>query len=275
MRIAGAQLGYSIGNISAKQSSENAKKRTVIYHHTNLEALIYILRDKCLKFNRMDNVNDIQENEFFKDDEIAKLVYLSCFLYGDESIPMWNIYTSHNEGVRIGLKIKDGTMFNQVLFDKTRVIKTSSPKNTLPFAFDNKSTDYSDKVWMVDITPKDVCYNADVASEPAFINCGGIYDMNNMALVKDEAWSYEKETRFAAILRTTKGNIEDESTWVDIPDYKFLLVPITFDGISEMEITFSPWMSDAIKDVVKLVADKYVPNVNISFKESKFQGKIR
>lgn len=42
-----------------------------------------------------------------------------------------------------------------------------------------------------------------------------------------------------------------------------------------MEITFSPWMSDAIKDVVKLVADKYVPNVNISFKESKFQGKIR
>ena len=76
-------------------------------------------------------------------------------------------------------------------------------------------------------------------------------------------------------MRTTKGNIEDESTWVDIPDYKFLLVPITFDSISEMEITFSPWMSDAIKDVVKLVADKYVPNVNITFKESKFQGKIR
>lgn len=275
MRIAGQQLGFSIGNTNAKLSKENAKHRTVIYHHTNLEALIHILRDRCLKFNRMDNVNDIQENEFFKNDEIAKLVYLSCFSYDDESIPMWNIYSSHNEGIRIGLKIDGESVFEEVLFDKTRVIKTSRPNCTVPFAFRNKNAGYTDKVWMVDISSKDVCYNASIANKDAFINCGGIYDMHNMALVKDEAWSYEKETRFVAILRTAKGSLDDESSWVEIPDYQFLLVPITFDNLLEMEITFSPWMTDAIKDVIKICVKQYIPEVKVVFKESKFRGKIR
>ena len=58
----------------------------------------------------------------------------------------------------------------------------------------------------------------------------------------------------------------------DIPEYLFRFM---FDNLYEMEVTFSPWMSDAIKDVIKLYVEKYVPKVNVVFKESKFQGKIR
>ncbi|SFG07241.1 Protein of unknown function [Lachnospiraceae bacterium C7] len=273
MRIAGEQLGFSTQNESAKKSMESAKKRTAIYHHTNLEALIYILRDKCLKFNRMDFVNDIQENEFFKNDDVAKLVYVSCFSYGEESIPMWNIYTTHSEGVRVGLKIEDGTF--ESLFDNSKIIKTSKDNCTLKFAFSDKRKGYTDSTWLVDIKAKDICYDSSLAKTPGFINCGNIYDMNNMALVKDVAWSYEEETRFTAILRTTKGKITDKSTWVDIPDYTYLLVPITFENLLEMEITFSPWMSDAIQDLIKLAVEKYVPEVKVVFRESKFCGKIR
>jgi hypothetical protein len=275
MRIAGTQLVYTIGNDTAKKCWDAAKSRNVIYHHTNLEALTCILKDKCLKFSRIDKVNDIQENEFFMNEEIAKLVYVSSFSYGKESIPMWSMYTSRREGVRIGLKINKGESFEDVLFDKTRVVRTSNPDYTLSFSSGITNESITDKVWKVSISSKDISYDASVAQDTSFIKHGDLYDMNNMALVKDEAWGYEEETRFAAILRTTQGEMNDESTWVDIPDYNYLLVPITFDNICELEITFSPWRSDAIKDVIRLIVEKYGPEGICKFNESDFYKKVR
>ena len=107
MKIAKEQLGFRFGNEEIKNSIATADNRTVLYHNTNLESLMYILKDGNLKFNRMDMLNDVQESDFFKNDEIAKLVFVSCFSYADESIPMWHMYSSKNEGVRIGFKVSD------------------------------------------------------------------------------------------------------------------------------------------------------------------------
>ena len=81
MKIAKEQLGFRFGNEEIKNSIATADNRTVLYHNTNLESLMYILKDGNLKFNRMDMLNDVQESDFFKNDEIAKLVFVSCFSF--------------------------------------------------------------------------------------------------------------------------------------------------------------------------------------------------
>lgn len=79
-----------------------------------------------------------------------------------------------------------------------------------------------------------------------------IYNMNAMGAIKDEAWEFERESRMVAILRTVKNGIE-------IPDYKYLLVPIQFDNLTALEIVFNPWMSEEMKECVEEQVRKYVP----------------
>ena len=234
---------------------------------------MYILKDGNLKFNRMDMLNDVQESDFFKNDEIAKLVFVSCFSYADESIPMWHMYSSKNEGVRIGFKVSDRSF--KEIFDKSKPVSTDSDAS-LTFALDNNfAGEVTDENWIVDITHKDIVYNEDLANQPEFINTGFVYDMNNMALVKARDWSYEKESRLVAILRTTKGDLEDQNTWIEVPDYKFLLIPIELNSFSSIEIMFSPWMTTGIKELIKIMVKEYIPDINVEFKESKFYGKLR
>lgn len=277
MEIAGGQLAFGIDNQHAKVSFEEAGKRKELYHYTSVESLVYILRDRCLKFNRIDAVNDVAEAEYFKNIEVAHLVYISCFSYGTESIPMWNIY-SHNDGLRISLKFGNDHITGQLLNKSQLVIAGDKRIRYVDAVCKNDEVNIDD-IWQVEIVQKDVVYDSTIAEKDDFIKSGNLYDMHNMGLVKDAAWDYEKETRMVATLRTTKGadptdpNVEK----VEIPDYRFLLIPIKLENAAEIEITFGPWMSDVMKDVVRLVVDKYADDIKdkIVFSDSIFTNKIR
>ena len=52
----------------------------MIYHYTSLESLACILESRCLRFTRLDFVDDPKEYSFTKDGfNPAKYVYVSCW----------------------------------------------------------------------------------------------------------------------------------------------------------------------------------------------------
>ena len=57
-------------------------------------------------------------------------------------------------------------------------------------------------------------------------------------------------------LRTTKNNVE-------IPDIPHFLVPISFENIKKMSITFNPWCND--KDIcdVKLFMESFAKKTGV------------
>ena len=77
-----------------------------IYHYTNLESLALILKNKTIRFNRLDKVDDIEEgNAESYGVRFCKYVFVSCWTENPiESIPLWKIYSGEFGGVRISVE---------------------------------------------------------------------------------------------------------------------------------------------------------------------------
>ena len=75
-----------------------------LYHYTSIETLALILANKTICFNNLLYVDDSEEAETFDMGKFGRFVYVSCWTSDEqESIPLWNLYTSDMHGVRIRL----------------------------------------------------------------------------------------------------------------------------------------------------------------------------
>ena len=76
-----------------------------IHHYTSIETLEAILKNKTIRFNRMDFVDDPNEIELdINGMAFAKYIFISCWtLEENESIPQWSMYAGQSRGVRITL----------------------------------------------------------------------------------------------------------------------------------------------------------------------------
>jgi len=172
-----------------------------LYHYTSLETLAYILRNKTLRFTRLDKVND--KNEALSRDiqKANTLVFVSCWTGNDnESIPMWRMYTPGMDGVRIKAPTnlfagrKKPVVFERggarMSFDgDPYVIARVEPA----FGLIGRSV----------VGPNKVHYSND----PKYLNvsCKSIHgdrvvlDFCDLGMFKDLSWSYEEEWRYRII----------------------------------------------------------------------------
>lgn len=73
-----------------------------LYHYTSIESLALILKNRTLRFARMDTVDDPQECRASDSRNVALTRYVSCWTAtAQESIPMWREYAGVDCGVRI------------------------------------------------------------------------------------------------------------------------------------------------------------------------------
>ncbi len=91
-----------------------------IHHYTSIETLGLILKNRTIRFNRSDQVDDPDEIELeINGYPFAKYLLLSCWtLEEDESIPQWGLYAGKGHGVRITL---DSDHLFQNFLSETRV----------------------------------------------------------------------------------------------------------------------------------------------------------
>jgi hypothetical protein len=75
-----------------------------LYHYTSIETLALILKNRNIKFSRLDYVNDPQEGVANDYGNFSQYIFVSCWTdLNEESIAFWNIYTPNAKGIRIGL----------------------------------------------------------------------------------------------------------------------------------------------------------------------------
>ena len=81
------------------------KDPSFLYHYTSLETLALILRNRTIRFTRLDKVDDPQEQRSADSQNLGKMKLVSCWTSADEeSIPMWREYAGAECGVRIQMK---------------------------------------------------------------------------------------------------------------------------------------------------------------------------
>ena len=87
-----------------------------LYHYTSIETLALILHNKTFRLNSLDHMDDLQEKEASDIKNIGQFCYVSSWTDDEtESIPMWNMYSTLDSGVRIKLKANPFKLFENTL----------------------------------------------------------------------------------------------------------------------------------------------------------------
>jgi hypothetical protein len=239
---------YSPENELIPLKKEEPLVLDTITHYTSIPVLFKILRNNQILFNRIDNVNDLEEKDNLMKHENYQRVFISCFsTQNNESIPMWRMYTNKDTGIMLKIKFLKGITVDNLFFkdymstsdgEKISIIPQRINSSSVGVQFDTLKIVYTDKmvrspIMTVDEGKKDY----DV---PAYF-----------AMEKSSAWRYEKEIRFRAVLREW-GFGNDE-----IPEVSRLFARINFNAIEKITVVFNPWIDkDDWADIIKEFVSK-------------------
>lgn len=265
-----------------------------IHHYTSIENLALILRNKTIRFTRLDKVDDREEAELSSSGiPLNYYTFVSCWTHqAEESIPLWKMYAGKEmKGVRITL---DSDLFYKY------------PVNSGSYY----GIDIISREGETSILPMDKCITKDYVIVPSFNDseiffkrieyvddprasmqdiihikeCGNIrdlmIDLRRIGLYKRKCWAFQQECRFVLnIIPNKSGNIDTytiansciESLYDKIePVISFYDLHIDPKSFLNMVITLSPTCTEAEKIIIEALVHRFVPNASIA--SSKLAG---
>lgn len=263
----------------------------LIYQYTTIEALAQILKNRTIRFTRLDHVDDLEEGRIESQSiKLSKFLFVSCWTEErEESIPLWKLYSGDKGGVRIGLErdmfqnyyIDDIVVRGMKIFgsgvskvpreeilDNDYWILPNYESNGVPFYrkmryVDDVASELS-KVVNRNETVTGTFSNGETRKE-------AILTINTAILgaVKNKRWEFEKESRFTLFIipgnplkypngpmveRLYSNLINDKG--VAFTYYDLHLNPAILDS---MEITMSPSFLPGQRIIVESLCLKYAP----------------
>lgn len=269
-----------------------------LYHYTSIDSLALILKNRTIRLNPLDKMDDLQEQKTADVENLGKFVFVSSWTEdAKESIPMWKMYTNPASGVRIKLRknpfVWHGTRIKDIVA-KTGMALTpdSDPEGELHTFLDY--AELMDKGYMSvqafngDIL-KQVEYTDEISKlEPkvAHIQDGKIeLNIGNLGRYKNTHWEFQKEWRYIMtfISMNFKVGIETMQMLYSLtvtkmvqgkepPPFRYYDLKIAPEFFDEMEIVCSPQMSPGNKLIIETLIEKYNPKATIV--ESELLGKI-
>lgn len=235
-----------------------------LYQYTEIETLALILKNRCIKFNSLQNVDDLEEMEAEDMKDFGKYAFVSCWTSDEkENIALWNMYTERMKGVRI--KLPYDCLNDDCIEVKKQLAQAGNKlllvcQNLFAYSsFECFKVNYTDikeelfpKVWEPE---KDKEY-------PLVLN--------RLGKNKSVQWSFQNEWRYIIYtqLNNWANNGEDIEIgrerlekFKDIPEG--IYVPILDDAFEDMEIMLGPKTSTADEIIVKALVDKYNKNIKV------------
>jgi len=255
-----------------------------LYHYTNLETLALILKNRTIRFNSLDKMDDLQEKETADIRNIGQFFYISSWTEdATENIPMWNMYASLNSGIRIKLRKNPFKVYENTAVDLSHVIHASVTDNSdgkpllsiIPLAemfakgFIAPQAMERDLLRKVEYTDdKDKLY-------PKMLTENGnqfVIAMGELGRYKNLHWSFQSEWRYILNILPIDLNQPVESSMKDFqlvankmrwgianqpfPHYDMVIAD---DAFADMEITLSPRISAGNRIIVQALVEKYNP----------------
>ncbi|WP_339683663.1 hypothetical protein [uncultured Pseudoalteromonas sp.] len=265
----------------------------LVHHYTNINSLECILKNRTLRLNRLDKVDDKQEVSLISQKHWAQYLFVSSWSASEhESEAMWSKYACYN-GVRLSLP--------KFPFKKNQLI--SKPEMSIFFGDNTYSpipfeSIYNEK-WLFVISPirndiygREVVYKCspEESIRPIVKNVDGGFEFNyfDLATFKNVAWGYQKEFRYIffiipsssdvmndwkktgdpasihrRLLKCLQDNVDNTLEYFDIP---------LGDVIESVEITLGPCCSESEVLKIKKLLDEYTSNAKI--KQSVLTGYV-
>lgn len=269
-----------------------------LYHYTSLESLALILKNRTIRLNPLDKMDDIQEQKTADIENIGKFVFISSWTDDVvESIPMWKMYTDPRCGVRIKLRknpfLKHGTRGSD--FEKVlgATLEDEKSRTTVMDTFLDLTAMLeggyvSPQGWSGDILTK-IEYTNDLDKlEPSVGSCENgknRIDLGLLGKYKNTHWRFQNEWRYIMdfvpmnfssnpqqIARYFSQTVLQMSTGIAEPPFRYYDLDIDPKYFEEMEITCSPQMSAGNRTILETLVERYNPNATIL--ESELLGKI-
>jgi hypothetical protein len=234
-----------------------------LFHYTTLDNLALILRNKTIRFSRLDKVNDPEE-ALTKHFPAAKFfLYVSCWTsHENESLPLWSIYSSNMKGVRIRLPINmfvgrqfpkyETTGFPIINIDSNIMIKrddcfyTALLNGPMPIQYTKEPLNYRE----------------------CFIEKGnGALDIDllHLGLAKYDYWNFEEEWRFRIIGMPFEGSwrTQDYDRFLRFPLSEYLDIHLDQSVLSELVVQLGPRATLSNSIVVELLLSEFAPGAKL------------
>ena len=268
-----------------------------LYHYTSIETLALILKYHTIRFNSLEKMDDLQEQQTADIKNIGQFCYISSWTDDStESIPMWNMYASLNLGVRIKLrknpfKVYDNTAETLSKVTNAQVTDNSSGKpfqTTIPLAemfskgfisIQAVNNQLLSKVEYTDDTEK--LYPRILKEEGE----GFSLALGKLGKYKHLHWAFQREWRYILNILPLDLNQPVKKSMIDsqimankiklgiekqpFPHYDMVISDEAFEA---MEITLSPRISGGSRIIVQTLLEKYNPSATLS--ESSLVGLI-
>lgn len=272
----------------------------MLSHYTTINTLALILKTRKMRFNRLDRVDDVSESSAFKDYDLSKYIFVSCWTKEDlESIPQWHMYTEAMQGVRISFGDR---LFNYQSLDPSHPLIQQEGELLSPIPFDSifndeyiiptifLNPDYFERNVLYVPNPEE--FYKDVVDKKEKENGLGelSIDMKNLGVYKRDEWGFQKEFRFILFIfpgvPIPNGNLLDPKYIEDLsnhmmhsiqnqipPSINYFDVEIESSALENMIVTMGPLCDDSHRIIVESLLSQFAPKAKL--KESALKGTIR
>lgn len=255
-----------------------------LYHYTNVEALALILKNRNIKFNPLNRMDDTQEQKTSDRQNLGKICYVSSWSDSSkESIPMWRMYCSKESGVRISLPLDPFQRYCDYKYAQTHGIPNlkfknpDSPHKTTIISF----KEMLDKGFLLadihgDNLIKQITYDNNKLypnlvtkkEDSTFINT------SDLGAYKSEYWSFQDEWRYRLFPLPISPKFLGTKTFFSLLMQKFetdnlalhfdsLFLKIRDECFEQMEVLMSPNISDGNKIILDALIKQYNPKVKL------------
>ena len=273
-----------------------------IHHYTTIDTLALILRNRTIRFNRLDRVDDVSESQTASRIQFGKYYFVSCWTHShEESIPQWHMYTDLMSGVRISLPRKMFKMRPLVPNPEWNSVSKGTILSPVPFSKIFSTTYFippiflSEEQFMGDVHYTDNVeaeYKASVdfqiaENEKANLK---ISNLGRLARLKKTAWAFQNEFRFVLFILPSipipPGGIGDPAFYEQLPNHilncfhngigpelSYFDVEIEPAILDDVIITLGPLCSEGSLVTVESLAKRFAKNGVVI--PSKFTGTIR
>ena len=263
-----------------------------LYHYTTIETLEMILSNRTIKFNSLDNLDDLDEGISKDATPYRRFIYISCWTDDVlESIPMWNLYATLDKGVRIKMKKYPFKLYDlKQLAGVIQGAETVDEENR--YALKDLAKMFSEPYFFNILSTKNFLHQVEYTNDPDTLT-PVLTEQNidhftishgQLGKYKSLYWSFLKEWRYIITVQpvtvTQLGSPERLSQMVrDMldPNYQppsiFFTLDIDDEAFNEIEIVLSPNMSEKDRHHVYALKEQYNPTMAIN--DSVLTGHIR
>lgn len=268
-----------------------------LYHYTSIETLALILKHQTIRFNSLDKMDDLQEQETADIKNIGQFCYISSWTDdATESIPMWNMYASLNLGVRIRLRKNPFKVYDNTAEELSKVLNApvndASNGKTLQSIIPLAEM-FSKGFMTIQAMTKELLYRVEYTDDkeklyPHLLEEDGDHfsiALGMLGKYKNLHWGFQREWRYILNvlplalnhpIETSLRNFQISANKMRLglekqpfPHYDMHISDAAF---KDMQITLSPRIGAGSRIIVENLIEKYNPSAELT--ESSLVGLI-